>query len=123
MIEEDTSIMKVKVWDSHEVCYVKWGDDKTWEKALEEMNDGVHYATFTVWSELDHEKDEGTFQAYIYQVSCYKSQKLYYLVSLGEIVNFDDMDNVVCINNNMWIVLRFLKEYLLPFDGGNYHFG
>ena len=118
----------IPIFQTSGFCYLKWEDDvdvETFLKSITLNNFGMCWDNAHVWTKIcdAEEKPEGEFYLYVYDVKCYKTDREFHLISYGEITDFEDIKNCVCLPFNRLNLLKFYKEYLIPFSGSDFFTG
>lgn len=128
VIFDDNDVIRIPIFQSEEFCCFKWEEDvdvETFLKSITCSKSGVGWNSIHVWTKISDadDKPEGEFYLYIYDVKCFQSEREFHLISYGEIEDFDDIKNCVCLPFNRLNLLKFYKEYLIPFSDTNFFSG
>lgn len=116
IIETDDEI-GIPVLESNEICWLLWKVDELPEDVIKRSNNHNFfsiYDQFTIWNAMLD--DDQKIYTTIYEVTCYKSKIKYYLITYRELDNYENIFNSVCVHYNYLNVLKFFKDYLLPFE-------
>ncbi|MGE5196041.1 MAG: hypothetical protein ACM3JI_01770 [Anaerolineae bacterium] len=100
------------------LCYFIWKDDQTFDEALLLNGTGYpgRYDDITVWNESHDEEIE----CCVYEITCTRSNKEYFLICNGYLEEIDQLKSCVCVLRNTWNLKKFYIDYVLPFSGKNY---
>jgi hypothetical protein len=119
----------IPVLNSDNFCFFIWKEEESVDIFLKRASQSEYvrlWASIGVWTEDEDKKDEyseGTFYIYVYDVLCCKTEKEFHLICYGEITDFDDIKNCVCLPFNRLNLLTFYKKYLSPFSKCDFYLG
>ncbi len=125
-------MLRIPVIGRDSGCSIKWCEGEGVDEALGRAHpegEFFKYSSFKVWS-TDMEECDGEIptnlteiEAVVYRVVCASSGKQYYMISEGEVNDFEDMMNAVCVPYNTLNLLRFYGEYMCPIGKSRYRIG
>lgn len=117
-ILEDGDTIGIPIFGTDEFCWVTWLEG-------EDCNDfflratGENYvcpwSSFSVWSSLNQVREHPDYKIFVYDIFCYRTHRKFHLISYDDVNDFDDLSNCVCLPFNRLNLLKFYKEYVLPF--------
>jgi hypothetical protein len=131
----DGSRICIPILGSDQKCFLDWkeGEEtKEFFKNSMRSENTLRWCSFKIWNSIDkiwnnteedEEDDFGTFCVYVYDVFCIVTDKKYHLICLGELDDFSDIENCVCLPFNRLNLLIFYKDYLVPFCDKNFFHG
>lgn len=113
-ITEHEGILSIPIIDTEEFCFIKWGEDEAFDEVYP---DSYCSLRSNICFDENYDIDNGLFQIlHIHEVICYKTKKMYLLVSMSKIEEYDDMFHTVCLPYNYLNILKFYKEYVMTFQ-------
>jgi hypothetical protein len=108
-------------------CIFIWNEEESGEEALKRAMDSSFFGSYDrckVFAHKDHsvtyDEEEGIepFASYkVYEISCARTGMDYFLIVLNhDLERLSDLKNLVCVPRHTLNLLKFAKEYLLPFS-------
>jgi|GEM_PF-2577962 len=120
---KEDNLIGIPCYGSDKYRWLTWGEEETYEDVLirhSQDNDINIYSRFKVWPVGDDSGDYSETEINIYEMTCCKSNIVYFLVVYGCLNEFDDILHSVALPYNKLNLISFFNKYMINLAGKPY---